>query len=70
LVAVESVIAEYLAQPVQAEVLLEVVNILDDEHLQNSYAEQIPVLLINGEVHNYWRIDEPRLRAALEALKA
>jgi hypothetical protein len=67
LVTVETVIAGYLAQPVHAEVLLEVVNILDDAQLQNRYAEEIPVLLINGEVHNYWRIDEQRLRAALDA---
>ena len=67
LVAVETVIAGYLAEPVHAKVLLEVVNILDDAQLQNRYAEQIPVLLINGEVHNYWRIDEERLRATLEA---
>jgi hypothetical protein len=43
-------------------------NILDDGELQKRYAEEIPVLLINGRVHNYWRIDQERLRQALTAL--
>jgi len=43
-------------------------NILDDSELQGRYAEEIPVLLINGRVHNYWRIDPERLREALTAL--
>ena len=41
------------------------VNMLDSEELIGRYQEQIPVLLINGQVHNYWRIDQPRLRAAI-----
>lgn len=28
--------------------------------------EQIPVTLIDGEVHDYWRVSERRLRADLE----
>ena len=62
------------AEAVVAEVLLEfgdVVsltkqNILDDDALLARYSEEIPVLLINGKVHNYWRIDPVRLRDALE----
>lgn len=41
-------------------------NILDDADLAERYAEEIPVLLLNGKVHNYWRIDPVRLMAALE----
>ena len=33
--------------------------------LNDRYAEEIPVLLINGRVHNYWRIDPVRLTTAL-----
>lgn len=33
------------------------------------YREQIPVTLINGVQHDFWRVDERRLRAALEALR-
>lgn len=42
-------------------------SILDDDELFARYSEEIPVLLINGRVHNYWRIDADRLRAALSA---
>lgn len=27
--------------------------------------DKIPVTLVDGEVHNFWRVDEARLRAAL-----
>lgn len=42
-------------------------NILDDDALFAKYSEEIPVLLIDGRVHNYWHIDPERLRAALTA---
>lgn len=44
---------------------LDEVSILDDAALNDRYAEEIPVLLINGRVHNYWRIDPVRLTTAL-----
>jgi hypothetical protein len=43
-------------------------NIEDDVDLYASYWDQIPVLLINGKVHNYWRIDPERLTKALKEL--
>jgi len=43
--------------------------ILDDAELHALYVEDIPVLLINGKVHNYWRIDPLRLRTALLAVR-
>ena len=52
-------------QDVSKAVSLKKVNILDDSELFDKYSEQIPVLLINGMVHNYWRIDTERLREAL-----
>ncbi|MFD0685783.1 glutaredoxin family protein [Actinomadura fibrosa] len=30
------------------------------------YWEQIPVTLVNGVQHDFWRVDEGRLRAAVE----
>ncbi|MGI5165484.1 glutaredoxin family protein [Spirillospora sp. CA-253888] len=30
------------------------------------YWEQIPVTLVNGVQHDFWRVDEARLRAAIE----
>jgi len=43
-------------------------DILVDEVLHAKYSEEVPVLLINGQVHNYWRIDPVRLRGALDEL--
>lgn len=47
---------------------LEKQNILDDDALFARYSEEIPVLLINGRVHDYWRIDPVRLEVALQKL--
>jgi glutaredoxin len=60
---VDGVLAEF-----DSEIGLEEKNILDDESLFARYSEEIPVLLINGKVHNYWRIDPARLRAELQKL--
>ncbi|MDJ0336356.1 MAG: glutaredoxin family protein [Rhodoglobus sp.] len=59
---VTSVVSELGAA---ASVTLEELSILDDAALNDKYWEEIPVLLINGAVHNIWRIDPVRLRAAL-----
>ncbi len=40
-------------------------SILDDPVLLERYADEIPVVLINGRVHNIWRVDPDRLRAVL-----
>lgn len=42
-------------------------SILDDPALAERYAEEIPVTLVDGRQHDYWRVDEGRLRAALAA---
>lgn len=62
-VVIEKVLDEF-----DGTVSLETLNILEDEALFARYSEEIPVLLINGKVHNYWRIDPERLRLALESL--
>ena len=62
---VTAVLAEFAADPGAATVELEEKSILDDPELHELYVEDIPVLLINGRVHNYWRIDPVRLRTAL-----
>ena len=41
------------------------VSILDDPVLADRYGEQIPVALVDGQVHDFWRVDPDRLRAAL-----
>jgi hypothetical protein len=40
-------------------------SIADDPALAEQYWEQIPVTLVDGRQHDYWRVDETRLRAAL-----
>ena len=40
-------------------------NILDDAALNDEYAEEIPVVMIDGRVHTIWRVEPERLRTAL-----
>jgi hypothetical protein len=40
-------------------------SILDDPALADEYWELIPVVLVDGVRHDYWRIDPARLAAAL-----
>ena len=40
-------------------------SILDDPELSAADWEQIPVTLVDGVQHDYWRVDESRLRRAL-----
>jgi glutaredoxin len=46
-------------------VTLDELSILDDAELHEKYVEEIPVLLVDGAVHNIWRVDPDRLRTAL-----
>ncbi|WP_138903559.1 glutaredoxin family protein [Streptomyces albidochromogenes] len=41
-------------------------DITRDEELNRAYWEQIPVVLVDGEQHTFWRVDPGRLRKALE----
>jgi hypothetical protein len=43
----------------------EELSILDDADLAARYWEQIPVVLVDGEQHDFWRVDEARLRSAV-----
>jgi hypothetical protein len=40
-------------------------SILEDAELYERYWEQIPVTLVDGRPHDFWRVSEQRLRAAL-----
>ena len=57
-----AVIAAVCAQTGDAYVEL---SILDDPELADQYWEQIPVTLVDGVQHDFWRVDPARLRAAL-----
>lgn len=36
-----------------------------DAALADEYGDRVPVVLLDGAEHSYWRVDEDRLRAAL-----
>ena len=40
-------------------------DILTDPALADRYWEEIPVVLVDGEQHAFWRVDAGRLRAVL-----
>jgi glutaredoxin len=43
----------------------EEISIADDPELSDRFAEEIPVTFVDGRQHDFWRVDEARLRAAL-----
>jgi hypothetical protein len=59
--------AESVVAAVCAEAGLEftVRSIDDDPELADQYWERIPVLIIDGEIFDFWRVNEVRLRAKL-----
>lgn len=42
-------------------------DITASEEDQRRYWDMIPVTLVDGVQHDFWRVDEARLRAALES---
>jgi hypothetical protein len=40
-------------------------SIVGDDRLESEYGEQIPVTFVDGRQHDFWRVDEARLRAVL-----
>ncbi|QQD75383.1 glutaredoxin family protein [Curtobacterium sp. YC1] len=51
-------------------VTIEERSILDDDALRLEYAEDIPVVLVDGRVHSTWHVDADRLARALEQAEA
>ena len=43
----------------------EEVDITTDDDLEDRFGEEIPVTFVDGHQHDFWRVDEARLRAAL-----
>jgi glutaredoxin len=62
-----AVIVRVLADYADRGVVLAERDITLSEEDTREYWEQIPVTLIDGVQHDYWRVDEERLRAALDA---
>lgn len=42
-----------------------VVDVDSDGELRAEYGDQVPVILVDGVEHGFWRVEEERLRAAL-----
>ncbi len=47
---------------------LKVIYIDGDPELQRLYGEEVPVITINGDVHDYYKVDKQRLTQALRVL--
>ena len=43
----------------------EEVDITTDDDLEDRYRDEIPVTLVDGRQHDFWRVDAARLRASL-----
>lgn len=39
----------------------------DDPQLRERFTDEVPVTFVDGRQHDFWRVDETRLRAALGA---
>lgn len=42
------------------------VDVDSDPQLRQQYTDQVPVTFVDGQQHDFWRVSEPRLRAALQ----
>jgi hypothetical protein len=40
-------------------------NVEDDVELESEYGDRVPVTLLDGKEHGYWRVEEERLRRDL-----
>ena len=41
------------------------VDVDSDPDLEDRFGEEVPVTFVDGRQHDFWRVDEGRLRAAL-----
>ncbi len=41
------------------------VDVDTDPELRAEYGDRVPVIMVDGREHAFWRVEEPRLRAAL-----
>ncbi|MEF2975601.1 glutaredoxin family protein [Subtercola sp. YIM 133946] len=62
---ISDVIADLDGRPGAPRVVVSEVSIFDDQALYDEHVEDIPVVLIDGRVHTFWRVDPARLTAAL-----
>jgi glutaredoxin len=41
------------------------VDVDSDPELRAEYGDRVPVIMIDGREHGFWKVEEPRFRAAL-----
>lgn len=60
-------VAQEVVEAVCAELgeTFRVVNVDGDPELVRRFGEQVPVTFVDGQQHDFWRVDPLRLRAAL-----
>ncbi len=54
---------------IDEDITFEELSLLNDPVLMVKYSEEIPVTLVNGQIHDFWRVDENRLRAAIASAR-
>lgn len=42
------------------------VDVDSDVELRAEYGDRVPVIMVDGREHGFWRVEEPRLRRALQ----
>ena len=62
---VDDVVGRLRASASPLDIDVEEIDIHSDPALVERYGEEIPVVLIDGRMHTYWRVDAARLESAL-----
>jgi glutaredoxin len=63
----ESAIEQIESVKTDLDFKLEIKLIDNDLQLEKMYGEQVPVILIDQQPHDYWRVDLDRFTAAIKA---
>jgi len=63
--ALADTIATFSGSYPDVEVAVSEFDILEDSALAEKYADEIPVVLVNGKMNSYWHVDKARLLAKL-----
>ena len=66
--ACESAVADARAVCAGLDVACEVRDVDTDRELRAEYGDRVPVVLIDGVEHGFWKVEPERFRAALHAL--
>ena len=59
--------AQRAIETLRTEIVFEwaAVDVDSSEDLQDAYSDRVPVILVDGREHGFWRVEVERLRAAL-----